>query len=265
MPALTITHHIAAPLEVIDAALGLKAQNLTQAIKVLDVVDAATFEAGNRLLIESHQALKDLEAARVRLKKPITELGKAIDSVVAKVADPLEAAKKSMQGKVAAHQRAEQEKAAKAQREAEEKARIEREAAEQERARQQAIADAKHAAEVAAAQAKAEAEAKELEAVLGKPVEVKVAEVAPAPKIAAFVPAPAPPITAAPVKAAAIQTRRVKKVVIDDERAVPPYVGGECLRPIDTGAVRRALEAGVAVPGCRIVEVEEVGMARGRA
>lgn len=265
MTALTITHQIAAPLEVIDAALGLKAQNLTQAIKVLDVVDAATFEAGNRLLIESHQALKDLEAARVKLKKPITELGRAIDSVVANVADPLEAAKKSMQGKVAAHQRAEQEKAAKAQREAEEKARIEREAAEQERARLQAIADAKHAAEVAAAQAKAEAEAKELEAVLGKPVEVKVAEVAPAPKIAASVPAPTPPITAAPVKAAAIQTRRVKKVVIDDERAVPAYVGGECLRPIDAGAVRRALEAGAAVPGCRIVEVEEVGMARGRA
>jgi DNA polymerase III gamma/tau subunit len=265
MTALTITHHIAAPLEVIDAALGLKAQNLTQAIKVLDVVDAATFEAGNRLLIDSHQALKDLEAARVKLKKPITELGKAIDSVVAKVADPLEAAKKSMQGKVAAHQRAEQEKAAKAQREAEEKARIEREAAEQERARLQAIADAKHAAEVAAAQAKAEAEAKELEAVLGKPVEVKVADVAPAPKIAAFVPAPTPPITAAPVKAAAIQTRRVKKVVIDDERAVPAYVGGECLRPIDSGAVRRALEAGIAVAGCRIVEVEEVGMARARS
>lgn len=264
MTALTITHNLAAPLEVLDAALGLRAQNLTQAIKVLDVVDAATLEAGNRLLIDSHRALKDLEAARVKLKKPITELGKAIDSVVAKVADPLEAAKKSMQGKVAAHQRAEQEKAAKAQREAEEKARIEREAAELERARLQAIADAKHAADVAAAQAKAEAEAKELEAVLGKPVEVKVAEVAPAPKIAAFVPAPTPPITAAPVKAAAIQTRRVKKVVIDDERAVPAYVGGECLRPIDSSAVRRALEAGVAVPGCRIVEVEEVGMARAR-
>lgn len=102
MTAVTLTHHIAAPLEVIPAELGLSAQNLTQAAKVLDIVDAATFEAGNSILIKAHQTLKDLEAARVKLKKPITELGKAIDGVVANVADPLEVAKRSMQGKVAA-------------------------------------------------------------------------------------------------------------------------------------------------------------------
>lgn len=262
---LTVRHEIPAPLEVLPSDLGLKAQNLTTAAKVLEVVDAATFETANRILMDMHGAAKAIETRRVEMKKPITKLGKAIDGVCANVADPLDLAKRSLQGRVLSYQRAEQEKAAKAQREAEAKAAAERAAAEAERARLQAEADAKHAAEVAAAQAKAEAEARELEAVLGKPVEVKVAEVAPAPKIAAFVPAPTPPITAAPVKAAAIQTRRVKKVVIDDERAVPAYVGGECLRPIDSGAVRRALEAGVAVPGCRIVEVEEVGMARGRA
>lgn len=264
MNALTVSHKIAAPLQVIDAELGLLAQNQATAMKVLDITDATTFEVGNKLLLDSHKVLKDLEAARVKLKKPITDLGREIDRVVAGVADPLEAAKRSMQGKVLAYQRAEQEKAEKAKREAEEKARQEREAAEKERARLQAIADEQHAIEVAAAKAKAAAEAQELEAILGKPVAAEPVQVAPAPVVEA------PKVTAPAVvpeapKAAAIQTRKVKRLQIDDEAVVPAYVGGQCLRPIDTAAVRRALEAGIAVAGCRIVEVEEIGMARGRA
>lgn len=264
MTALTVTHHIAAPLEVIPSELGLKAKNLAQAIKVLDVVDAATFEAGNRLLVEAHQAAKDLEAARVKLKKPITDLGREIDKVVAGVADPLDAAKRTMQGKVLAYQKAEQAKADAARREAEEKARIEREAAEKERARLQAEADEKHAIEVAAAKAKAAAEAQELEAILGKPVAAEPVQVAPAPVVQAVaVKITETPI--APVIATAIQTRKVQKLVIDNEADVPAYVSGINIRPIDTTAVRKLLAAGVAVPGCRMVEVEEIGMARGRA
>lgn len=264
MTALTITHHIAAPLEVIPAELGLQAQNLTVAIKHLDVVDAGSFEAGNRLLMESHKAIKDLEAARVKLKKPITDLGREIDRVVAGVADPLEAAKRTMQGKVLAYQKAEQAKADALRRETEERARIEREAAEKERARLQAIADEQHAIEVAAAKAKAAAEAQELEAILGAPVQPTHVPLPPAPVIEA-VKVTAPAVVPEAPKAAAIQTRKVKRLQIDDEAAVPAYVGGQCLRPIDAAAVRRALEAGIAVAGCRIVEVEEIGMARGRA
>lgn len=248
--ALTVRHDIPAPLEVLPADLGLKAQNLATAAKVLEVTDAATFDAANRILMDMHAAAKAIEARRVELKKPITQLGKAIDGVCANVAEPLDVAKRTLQGRVVAYQRAEQEKADRARREAEEKARQEREAAERERQRLQAEADAK-----------AKQEADEMAAILGKPVEPeKVTVEAPT-----FTPAPSPPITAAPVKATAIQTRKVKKLVIDDEAAVPAYVGGQCLRPIDSGAVRRALEAGIAVAGCRIVEVEEVVMARGRA
>lgn len=257
---LIVKHQIAAPLQVIEPELGLSAGNLVQAIKVLDIVDAATFEAGNGILIKAHTTLKELEAARVRLKKPITELGKAIDGVVASVADPLEAAKRSMQGKVAAYQRQEQAKADAARREAEAKAAAERAAAEAERARLQAIADAEHAANVAAANAKAEAEAKELEAVLGAPVVAAPVQVAPVVKVEAAkvtVQAVAP----APV-ASAVQTRKVQKVEFTDRMLVPINCGTFTLRPIDEAAVLKALKAGALIPGARLVEVEQLAMGR---
>lgn len=247
---LTVRHDIPAPLEVLPADLGLKAQNLATAAKVLEVTDAATFDAANRILMDMHAAAKAIEARRVELKKPITQLGKAIDSVCANVADPLDVAKRTLQGRVVAYQRAEQEKADRARREAEEKARQEREAAERERQRLQAEADAK-----------AKQEAEEMAAILGKPVEPEKVTVE-APKPAASVPAPV--IPAAP-KAAAVQVRKVKKLVIDDEAAVPAYVAGINIRPIDNAAVRKLIEAGITVAGCRMVEVEEIGMARGRA
>ncbi len=260
MTALTITHKIAAPLEVIDAELGLLAKNQATAMKVLDITDAATFDVGNKLLLDSHKTLKDLEAARVALKRPITELGKAIDSVVASVADPLDQAKRSMQGKVAAYQRKLKAEADAARVQAEERAAAARAEAEQERQRLQAEADAKHAAEVAAAKAKAEAEAKELEAILGKPVEAEPVKVAPAPKIeAAKVELPAV-IPEAPKSA--VQTRKVQRVEFTDRMLVPVHVGGVVLRPIDEAAVLRALKAGAVVPGAQLVEVEQLSMAR---
>ncbi len=260
MSALTITHQIAAPLQVIEPELGLLAQNQATAMKVLEICDAATFEVGNGLLIDSHKTLKELEASRVKLKKPITELGKTIDQVVANVADPLEAAKKAMQGKVAAYQRAEQAKAEKARQEAEAKAAAERAAAEAERARLQAIADAEHAAKVAEAKAKAEADAKELEAILGKPVEAEPVKVAPAPKIEAAV----VKITETPIApiASAFQARKVQRLEFTDRAQVPISCGIYVLRPIDETAVKKALMAGAVIPGVRLVEAEILAMGR---
>jgi hypothetical protein len=264
---LTITHHIAAPLEVINAALGLRAQNLTQAIKVLDVVDAATYEAGNRLLIESHKALKDIEKAVEPIEREIRDMGKAVRQVKAGVCDPLELGKKAMQGKVAAYQKAEQAKADALRREAEEKARIEREAAEKERARLQAIADAEHAAEVAAAEAKAEAEAKELEAILGKPVEAEAVKVAPAPVIQAA-PVAAPVAVAAPLPKAAVQTVSVPVLVVADAGALAAWLVANSranLVEFKMREIKALHDAGIAVPGLVIEQREQTRMAGGRS
>ena len=260
MSALTITHHIAAPLQVIPDELGNRAKTIAIAIGVLDIVDAATFEAGNGILIKAHATIQELEKQRKAMTGPINDLKKQIDAVVASVANPLEAAKKSMQGKVAAYQRQEQAKADAARREAEAKAAAERAAAEHERARLQAIADELHRQKVAEAKAKAEAEAKELEAVLGKQVEAAPVVVAPAPKVEAAkvtVQAVAP----APV-ASAVQTRKVQRVEFTDRMLVPINCGTFTLRPIDEAAVLKALKAGALIPGARLVEVEQLAMGR---
>jgi ribosomal protein L9 len=242
----TLTHTIAAPLEVIPADLGIKAQDQAAAMAALAITDAATMEAGNGLLMAAHATLKELEAARVKLKKPITELGKAIDGVVAKVSDPLDQAKRLMLGKVSAYQRQVQEEADRARREAEAKAAAERAAAEAERARLQAEADAK-----------AKAEADELAAITGTVVQPEAVTVE-LPKPAA--PAPAPVIPAVPK--AAVQTRKVQKVEITDRMLVPVHVGGRVLRPIDERAVMEALKAGAVIPGARLIEVETLAMGR---
>jgi flagellar biosynthesis GTPase FlhF len=260
--ALTVSHHIAAPLEVIPEELGTGARNLAIASKALIIADAATFEVGNRLLIDSHAALKQIEAKRVALKRPLADLGKAIESVCSSLSDPLEKEKANLQGRVAAWSRQEKAKAEAARLAAEEVARKEREAAEQERARLQAIADEEHRQQVAAAEAKAKAEADELAAVLGKPVEAKPVEVAPAPKVEIAAPTtPAPVIPAAP-KASAIVERNVPVLVIDDAALVPVSIGGQELRPLDKAAIKRAINAGITVPGAHIEMQPQTAMAR---
>lgn len=262
---LAITHQISAPrLEVIPADLGSKANQITIAIGVLNVCDQGTLEAGNRLLMESHTTLKELEAARVKLKKPITDLGREIDKVVASVADPLEAGKRSLMGKVGSYQRKLAEAAERIRREAEANAAAERAAAEKERARLQAEADARHAAEVAAAKAKAEAEAKELEEILGKPVEAAPVVVAPAPVIEA--PKVAAPVIVAPVvPKAAATTVKVPVLVVTDPAALAAFLvqaGRAELVDFKMREVKAMVDAGVQVAGVTVEMREQHRMAR---
>ena len=252
MTALTITHHIAAPLEVIPAALGERARALTATIAALAVDGSVSYCVANSQLVDAHAALRELEAARTRLKKPITELGREIDKVVATVAEPLEVAKRSLQSRVVAYQRAETEKAERARREAEEKARQEREAAERERARLQAEADAK-----------AKQEAAELAAVLGKPVEPTPAkvELPPAPKPAVIAPAPVLP-------KAAVQTVQVPVLVVSDAGALAAWLVANSRAHLVEFKMRdiKALhDAGVPVPGLTVEMHEQTRMTRGAA
>jgi hypothetical protein len=265
MTALTIAHEIPAPLQVVPDELGLAAQNLTQAAKVLEIVDAATYEAGNGILIRAHATLKALETERVRLKRPITDLGKAIDGVVASVAEPLEVAKKAMQAKVARYAAAEQAKADALRREAEAKAQQEREAAERERQRLQAIADEEHRQQVAAAHAKAKAEAAELEAVLGQPVEAVAVAVAAAPVIVAAEVA-TPAIVAPRLAKSAVQTVSVETLVVIDAGMLATWLvanGRAALVEFKMRDIRAIVDAGVSIPGLGIETREQTRMARG--
>ncbi len=252
MSAITVQHEIAAPtLEVVAAELVSKSAALTAAADALTVADATTFEAGNRVLMDLHRVGKEIEAQRVRLKKPVTELGKLIDSISAKASEPLDAAKRTLQGKVISYQKRQEEAAAKARMEQEAIARKQREEQQAEQRRLQAEADAK-----------AKAEAAELEAILGKPVEPEPVKV----ELPATQWFPPPVIPEAP-KATAVQSRKVPKVIITSPRAVARFVadGGPLeLLDLNHGAIKRALDAGLEVPGATIELVEVLAMAGSR-
>ncbi len=260
--ALIVSHHIAAPLQVIPDDLGNEAKALVAAAAALTITDAATFEAGNGVLIKAHALLKAIDKAVDPIEREIRETGKVVRAVRASVCDPLETAKKSLQGKVSAYSAAENQRIAKLRQEAEDKARQEREAAEKERARLQAIADEEHRQRVLAAQEKAKAEAAELAAVLGEPVEAKAGATATAPVVEIAKPAAPAPVIPAAAKSSALVERQVPTLIIDDQALVPAYIGGQELRPIDKAAVRKAINAGVTVPGAHIEMQSQTAMAR---
>ncbi|HYE07698.1 MAG TPA: hypothetical protein VEL07_19420 [Planctomycetota bacterium] len=212
------------------------------------ITDRVSFDRAQATLVRLHDALKAVEARRVELKKPITQIGKSIDEIAAKLADPMDSAKRSLQGKVIAHQKLIDAEAAKQRAEAEEKAR-------QENAERQRL----HDIAVAEARAKAEAEAKEVEALLGAPVEV-VEPVIAKPLVSTAVVMPqhvAPP--------SVLQSRVVKKLEITDPSLIPYRVGEQVLMNPDHGAIKRLLGLGINVPGCRLVDEEQVAMAGRRA
>jgi len=208
-------------------------------------------------MLQLHAGLKAVEARRSELKKPITQIGKAIDAVAASVSEPMESAKRSLQGAVLTWNRAEAARVEAERRAAEKEAqRIQFEA---ERQRQEAMRAAREAAEAAA-----KAEAEEAAALGLGPVEVKpvvVVHVAPA----SVVVTPRP--VAAAATSSAVNVRRVRKVEITDPRAVAAAyeIAGRTLVTINEAVVKALLEAGISVPGARMVEVEQVAMGRVRA
>ncbi len=243
------------PLLVVFEAAAIGAwQGAAAKASSLIVTDAESLKTADATLVQLHSMAKAIEARRVELKKPLTDLGKAIESVVAQIAEPLSEAKRSLLGKISAFNRI--------QAEAEDKARQERlvaqARAEAERARLQAIEDDKHRKALADAKMRAEAEAAELEAMLGSPVKAEPVAVAAALVVKAE-PVAAVPIPVA-VKSEAIQTRTVRKLEIFNADDVPIKIGGQLIRPINESAVKEMLAAGIDVLGCRMIEVTETVM-----
>jgi hypothetical protein len=249
-------------IEVVPALLADQVTTLVAQADACAITDATSCENANALVLSLHQLDKDVIAHGDRIKKPLNNLLKAVRDCLDRAVDPVQAAKKAVQVKIAAWNREQQRIADEAKAKAEAEARAAREAAEKERQRLQAEADAKHAAEVAAATAKAKQEAEELAAVLGAPVEAAKVELPPAP-VVEVAPVVVAPVVVAEVPKSAVTMRKIHKVEITDPSAVPVAIGGFELRPIDNAALRKALDAGLVIAGARIIEVEEVAMARG--
>jgi hypothetical protein len=240
-------------------------QGMQDRAAALVIADAETFKAGNALLIEVAAQVKDIEARKAVLKRPVIDLGKAIDAVVANALTPLDTLKRSLSGKVVAFQTEQNRLAKEAADKAAAEARAAAELAEKERARLQAIADAEHAAKVAEAQAKAKAEADELAKMLGTDVEPEAVTVAPAPVVVVAKPAPVA-VAPAPVLASAVQVRDVPVHVVVDPAALAAFVcaqGMPELVSFDMPAIKRHLAAGISFPGIEVQIRKDNVMARG--
>lgn len=254
--SLVITHagaaaEVFAPtLEVLKQDDADKATALVQA-STFDITDTGSFAKANDLATVMHGTEKEIEARRVYLKRPLTDTARLIEAAVDGVAAPLSAARKSLVGKIQAWDTKQKAAAAEAQRKAKEEA-------DRQQAEAQRIANEEHAARVKAANEEAAKQAKDLEEILGKPVEVQPAAVAPAVMVAPIKPAP----IVAPLPPSAVTTRTVAKLVITDPRKIAAayQVGMEILVRLDEAAIKRAIEAGAIVEGAHIEMVETVAM-----
>ena len=220
---------------------------LTRADAVGEITSAEQFEDADDLCGKINRHEKQIEEARRAVKQPVLDLGRAIDAACKDALAPLNAARKRLGASVLEWQK-------------KERARLEAERQERERlAREKAEAEARAEQERLRAEAaerqRREAEAAELLGDVAPEAQpVEQIEVRPA---AVHVPAaPAP-------KAASVNVRRVKKLVIDNPCKIPIRVGGHEVRPIDEAALRRVLLSGFLCEGARIEEVEEV-VGRGR-
>lgn len=261
---ITIPHDLPAPaIEVVPAILAEQVQTSVAEAASVVITDAASFEQANALVVRLHQLDKDVAAHGERIKKPLNALLKSVRECLDRAALPVADAKRSVQGKIAAHSRELQRIADEARAKAEAEAKAAREAAERERQRLQAEADAKHAAAVKAAEEEARREAEELAAIMGKPVEVEKVTIAPPPVIVVEPVKPAAPVVVPDAPKSAVSVRMVPTLEIHDPAAVPVSVGGIELRPIDPSAVKRAIAAGLVVPGAAMVDKPVNSMARG--
>ena len=228
--------------DLVDGSIALSAS-----ANALEITDTQSFAKANDLATVLHAKEKEIEARRAYLKRPLIDVGKAIEAIIAKPFDALSASRKSLIAKIAAYDRKQREIAEAAARKA-------RDEAEAERQRLQKIEDDLHAIRVADAKKKAEAEAAELAEIMGEAVAVETVKIEPVAVVKA-----APVAVAAPLPASAVTSRMVPTLEISDPKKVAALykIGNEILVTIDKAAVKRALESGAIIEGARIVMVEQ--------
>jgi hypothetical protein len=246
--AVVVRHELPAEIVAIDPALLIQARDLSEKAGGLQVTDNASLEIGNDLYKAIDFLAKAIASQRLDITRPIDALKKAIIAAEESATAPLLAAKKDLGERIVACQRElrriHEEAQRKAQAEAEEKAREEAKRLEAER--QAKIAAQKAQAEEAAA--------------LGLDLDEAPA---PEPPPVVVVPVVIPPTIPEPPKAAARVSIR-QKLEIFDESLIPIAHAGVILRTPDPKAIEKLLKAGVQVPGCRLVSIEQVGAAGGR-
>lgn len=266
MSALTIPSHIGPSIIVINNEAMARIQDLTtRAGEIPAITTPAEFCAADALLADAIKIIKEIEAKRSEIKRPVIDLGRAIDDAASNATAGLTTIKTKLGKRLLAFQEAEN-----ARRE-EERKRLEaqRLAAEAEERR--------IAAERAAQVAKAEAEERERQRTAAlaeesaadndappweQPARAPAPVVAPAPEIV-HIPTVLPPSyeeqrAAAPLKSSAVVSRTAKKVEVPNPELVPDEIAGVKLWILDLKTIDRLAKSGVVIPGVTVSEVTTI-------
>lgn len=243
---LVFTHDIPTPVR-LDATMVADAEAHMRALDAITEITDNNRERVDYLLRSVATSEKKLEADRKALKAGPIELGRRIDAACEGLAGRLLRSKR----RAAALQDAERQRKLAEQRAAEEAQR--RKVAEAQR-----IADERRMQDEAAL---AELRRQEAE---GAPLtleEVAIvdeleADAAVAREIDAIVPLPMVP----EIPKSATGRRMVDTLVIDDINAIPRVLNGKELFKLDEAAVKRALKAGIEVPGCHMEKRPELAV-----
>lgn len=231
-PAISAAVSIINPLPATIVALSDKilaeANALAERANATVITDESSYAVANVTYRDMNALAKQVEKERKEIKAPVIALGKQIDEAASLALEPLEGERKALGEKIARFQAEENAKREAVRRQAEERARQ-----EEERLRK--------AAEEAALM---DLPPGEEPPVFEAPVKVAVP--------VAYTP---------PALAAAVVTRQVQRVVIDDLEAIPlrGANGVRLWKEPDTKAIEILLKAGVPVPGCKLVTETVVG------
>ena len=263
--ALVIENKLPKEIVAIDAAVLESANTMAFQARSLILIDAETLAIGNAKFKEIDALTKAIKEQRLEITRPIEALADAVREAAKKATMPLDEARADLGDRIMKFDRKLKAEAAEAERkaraEAESKAAAERQRLEAIRqaeiAKQQAEYQvAKEAAEKARAEAQALAD--EEAALFG--AQAPAIEVVEPEK-----PAEPPPVVIVPVLDAvrapilhkcAVRPSKRKTLRILDASKIPREIAGAALMVPDKVAIRKIMDAGIAVPGC-VLEDEE--------
>jgi hypothetical protein len=202
-------------------------------------VAAENLQDADALLADITKRGRDIEAKRKELKAPVLDLGRAIDHCAKQAIEPLDAAKRSLRARIGAVQDdLERKRQADMARARAEQQRLEAERQRLEAERAAALAEQRRR------------EAALAEKAAGADVEVPAEVEVPEP-----VPEPAPvEVVVAPAVKTSVHRRQNETLEIDEPARIPYRATptGEPLFTPNRAAIKRALKAGLDVPGCRL-------------
>lgn len=187
--------------------------------------DVSDYDAANLVVSRANRLAKDIEAERKRLKAPVLELSRSLDDAAGEAIAPLAGIKMDLGRMILGYQEAEN------------------------RRRQEEYRRQQEAARMAAEEAR-----KREETARAAIATATVEDLPPPDEAPVHVPEVLPPAPPKMMKSSAVTQRTIKEVVIDDATKIPHAINGAVLLIPDTKAIKKLLEAGMAIPGCRLVD-----------